>query len=57
MMLEEDLLKTRKCVTPKGPATATKSFSELFFRTCGTKAAEPLRSDPPSPHRSGVGGV
>lgn len=27
------LLKMRKCVTPRGPATATQSFREFFFRT------------------------
>lgn len=27
------LLKITKCVTPRGPATATQSFSEFFFRT------------------------
>lgn len=41
LMLEDDLLKTKKCVTPRGPATATKSFRELFFRTCGTERPSP----------------
>lgn len=41
LMLEDDLLKTKKCVTPRGPATDTKSFRELFFRTCGTKWPNP----------------
>lgn len=41
-MLEVDLLKTKKCVTPSGPATATKSFIEFFFRTCsGGKGQTP----------------
>lgn len=27
------LVKTRKCVTPSGPAAVTKSFKTFFFRT------------------------
>ncbi len=28
------LVNIEKCVIPNGPATATKSFKTLFFRTC-----------------------
>lgn len=31
------LLKIMKCVTPRGPATATKSFSTFFFLTWHVK--------------------
>lgn len=36
------LLKIMKCVTPRGPAIATKSFSTLFFFTWHTKQAVSL---------------
>lgn len=34
------LVKTRKCVTPSGPAAVTKSFKTFFFRICKTQGKQ-----------------
>lgn len=48
------LVKIMKCVTPSGPATATKSFSTFFLLTCQSQAGKTSNAIHYEPRRTSM---